>query len=138
MSNKSLIREKIGETGYKIFNSEYPLIEGYLFQKLDDLMIMMSLTENLQYSIRNSQTFLTVQLKTYRFSISFDRPTKRIGIIIASGSRKHEILSDIYEKLNINISSNSKHNYYLDYEFKYNYKNCQRIVSIVKLLITRD
>lgn len=140
------------EDRYEHINNKYPLIEGYLFKKLDNFILVSELIGNINIRYDGYGWYLgtkIVEIAFKRISTKIDiilfESQKRIGINISSSvnsfvfnTKSAKIKSLIKKELNIFQAESKNKTNNADYEFKYNYRNCQRIVDILEMLVANE
>lgn len=133
MKNKSCIREKLGEQTYKEISKQYHGIEGLLFQKLDEIIVLANITPDMEVKINKAlwgcQSICRIKFfEGFSCEILLYHSQKRLSFKINSnyGRRNHylsyeESLTLIKKKLNI-TSSITKCSWPGHYDFKFNSK----------------
>lgn len=144
MKEMSVMNKRISKEKYKEYNNSFPSIEGYLFKKLDEILLYCDLT-GVRYSIYFGERycraceFLVIKSGNYSIGIVLDFSQKRIGVKLSNKESIYsgtlELEEKIKKELNITKSNIHKQNYYMTYNFKYNYRNCQRIVDMIKIIM---
>lgn len=143
MPNTSIMRVAVGENKYKELNSDYPLIEGYLLQKLDEILILSTLTGlkyKTHYSAFHPCRILDLNLSPgVSVEVVLCNNTKRIGIKILVSSKINK-QTDIYDQIQkkFNLHYSNRHMWNSDYNFKYNHRNCQKIIDVIKFLLSLE
>ncbi|AEO93529.1 gp270 [Bacillus phage G] len=148
MREGSILSSKMSIERYKEYNDMYPLIEGYLFKKIDNIILLASLSPDFEYDFdfyynpwNKQRAILRVEstVKGYKAIIVLSEYQKRIGIVLKDRNRywrDDSFFEEVHKNLNIQKNNNSR-SYDAQYDFKYNYKNCQRIVDIIEYFIDK-
>ena len=159
MKEKSILRRKIGEDKYISLKEKYPLIEGYLLKKLDNVLLLSELSPDIDTVFNKWNWYGDIivrisKVSSFEIELILNHSHRRIGLNIKdkgeiklnknclcvrvnNGEKHRDTFSTlIYKKINIMTNSNSRDKY--DYTFRFNYRNCQRIVDIIELLISHE
>lgn len=132
----SLIKQKMVNDNpikYKLLNEVYPSIEGNLFLHLDNVIIASKLAFGSKFSYHYNFYLLKFINDKSHVEVCFERDSKRIGVYI-NPFYALKVTDSIKRDLNIDISKKKKS--HLTYDFRYNFKNCQRIVKIVDYVLS--
>lgn len=140
LEDGSTIKTKLTKEDYKKINECFPLIEGYLFKKLDEVLVLLSLEQDVSYTMRAQyitnypMRILAVNYRGFYARLVLDPASRRIGLEVSSKLAREKI----YKALNISEPDIINKQWWCHYDFKYNHKNCNRLIDMIKFLTTID
>lgn len=150
MKEKSSIKNTLPQESYKSINCLFPLIEGNFLQKYDEITVLGSLmSEEFKSNITYGKTFSHLSIyitftKNIKLIVNFNKYDKKIRLIVSLPPNRNlskqfkindRLIKSINNKFNLTIAKNVNRQYH----FKYNVRNCNKIINILKyVLINND
>ncbi|MDF2533847.1 MAG: hypothetical protein K0R18_4 [Bacillales bacterium] len=136
----SYVKQKLHKENYKKINDYFPGIEGALFQDLDHILVMAEMVGK-GHRISNDSITLSLSKGAYvRLDLCFYN--KRMIICmhgVSKGEKAEDVYKEIKVKFNLTKTNNRAHATYNGvYEFKYNQKNCKRVLNLLKFFVIRE
>lgn len=141
-SNNSILKNKFGKN-YALLNKRFPGIEGNLLMHLDPYIVAEALDKDKHPMVSYDKIEFEL-IGDKDICIYFDFSQQRLRIeIYSSYKRKNKtarrvvdtikVKKAIEARFNIQYNSNRQSPNSL-YSFRYNYKNCKRIVDMINFI----